>query len=103
MTNRPEYEALVEASLRGQMAEEIATFDRMKIDLQKHHMGKYVVIKNVALVGIWDTFDSAAQEAVSRFGRGPYLIRQVGSPPISTTRKNRRKTYERHIIKENEK
>jgi hypothetical protein len=31
---------------------------------------------------IYDAFDAAAKVAVQRFGRGPYLIRQIGAPPI---------------------
>jgi hypothetical protein len=32
------------------------------------------------LVGSFDNLDNAAHEAVTRFGRGPYLIRRVGDP-----------------------
>jgi hypothetical protein len=35
------------------------------------------------LIGTYETFDQAARDAVRRFGRGPYLIRQVGSSPIT--------------------
>jgi hypothetical protein len=59
---------------------EIATFERMKPDLERHHMGKWVVIHEEELVGAFDSLNSAASQAVSRFGRGPYLIRQVGTP-----------------------
>lgn len=60
---------------------EIETFNRLKPDLEQHHMGKFVVIKDTDLVGAFDTFDAAGGEAVRRFGRGPYLIRQVGALP----------------------
>ena len=63
------------------LAAEISAFEAMKADLQKNHPGKFVVLKGDALVGVWDTLDAAAQDAVQRFGRGPYLIRQVGAPP----------------------
>ena len=45
-------------------------------------MGKWVVFKGTARIAIYDTFEAAAQDAVARFGRGPYLIRQIGAPPI---------------------
>jgi hypothetical protein len=61
---------------------EIAAFDRMKADLEAHHMGKWVVIHQGALMGSFDTFNAAATEAQRRFGRGPYLIREVGAPPM---------------------
>jgi hypothetical protein len=34
------------------------------------------------LVALYSTFEAAAEEAVRRFGRGPYLIRQIGAPPL---------------------
>lgn len=62
--------------------EEIATYEAKKVELEKHHLGKFVVIKGKEAVGTWDTLDAAATEAVRRFGRGPYLIRRIGAPPI---------------------
>ena len=35
------------------------------------------------LVGLYDTFDAAAADAVKRFGSGPYLMRQIGAPPVT--------------------
>ena len=62
---------------------DIQAFEAMKTDLEEHHMSKWVVIHAGELVGTFDTLDAAATEAVRRFGRGPYLIRQVGIPPVS--------------------
>ena len=59
---------------------EIAAFEAQKESLEQHHMGKFVVIKDERLVGSFDSIDAAAAFAVTRFGRGPYLIRQVGVP-----------------------
>jgi len=61
---------------------EIAAFDALKPTLEMHHLGKFVVIKDGKLAGAFDTLDTAAVFAVSRYGRGPYLIRQVGAPPV---------------------
>lgn len=61
---------------------EISAFDRLSPQLEAHHRGKWVVVHDEALVGAFDTLDAAAREAVTRFGRGPYLIRQVGAPPF---------------------
>lgn len=63
-----------------QILNEIDAFNAMRGDLEKHHMGKHVIIKDGKLQGAFDTFDAAAREAIQRFGKGPYLIRQVGSP-----------------------
>ena len=59
---------------------EIDAFNAMRVELEKHHMGKFVVIKDGQLVGAYDTFDAAAREALSKFGPEPFLIRQVGGP-----------------------
>lgn len=63
--------------------QEIKAFEGMKPELEKNHFGKFVIIKDKQLVGSFDNFDSAAESALKKFGRGPYLIRQVGSPPIT--------------------
>jgi hypothetical protein len=60
---------------------EIAAFERQREELEKHYKGKFVVFRGEEMIGAFDTFDNAAREAVSKFGRGPYLIRQVGAPP----------------------
>lgn len=65
------------------LAAEIHAFESQKDELERTYMGKFVVFKGDQLVGAWDTLNAAAAEAVARFGRGPYLIRQVGAPPAS--------------------
>ncbi len=62
---------------------EIAAFDAMREKLEKEHLGKWVVLYEEKLAGVFDTFEAAAESAVSKYGRGPYLIRQVGAPPIT--------------------
>ena len=62
----------------GQLDVEIATYNRMREDLEANHRWEWVVIHGEELVGIFDDFQVAADTAVRRFGRGPYLIRQVG-------------------------
>lgn len=59
---------------------EIAAFEAQRQDLEQHHMGKFVVFKDGTLMGAYDSMDAAAAFAVKKFGRGPYLIRQVGAP-----------------------
>lgn len=66
----------------AQLDAEIAVFRGMQQELETHHRDKWVVIRGDRLVGVLDSFDAAATEAVRQFGRGPYLIRQVGAPPL---------------------
>lgn len=60
---------------------EIAAYQRMEQELKATLNGKWVLIHDGKLVNSFDSFESAADEAVEKFGRGPFLIRQVGAPP----------------------
>jgi hypothetical protein len=62
---------------------EISAYDSMREKLEAEHMGKWVLLHDRQLVGVYDSFDAAAEEAVKRFGGGPYLIRQVGAQQVT--------------------
>jgi hypothetical protein len=64
------------------LAMDIAAYEAARAGLEKEHNGKWVVFHAGALVTVYADFDSAAMDAVGRFGRGPYLIRQIGAPPL---------------------
>jgi hypothetical protein len=61
---------------------EIEAFESRRAELEARHLGKWVVFHNTEFIGAYESFELAAEEAVARFGRGPYLIRQVGAPPM---------------------
>jgi hypothetical protein len=63
--------------------QEIAAYDKMRPDLESLHMGEWVLFFGDRLIGVFASFDEAAKHAVQAFGRGPYLIRQVGAPPVT--------------------
>jgi len=63
--------------------QEIAAYDAMRADLENNHMGEWVLVHDGELVSIFPSFTDAADAAVRKFGRGPYLIRQVGAPPMT--------------------
>lgn len=63
----------------AQLQQNIEAFETMRESLEEHHLHKYVVFHNGKFVEAFDTFNGATREAVRQFGRGPYLIRQVGS------------------------
>lgn len=67
----------------AELAQEIAAYDAMRADLEAAHLGKWVVVHDQELVEVYDSFEGAAEDAVRRFGRGPYLIRQIGAPPVT--------------------
>ena len=62
---------------------EIAAYERMRDDLELEHLGKWVVVHDEKLAGTYDSFEVAADNAVQRFGRGPYLIKRVGQPQLT--------------------
>ena len=62
---------------------DIAAYSKMQEELEEKHMGKWVIFHNETFVAVYDSFEAAAEDAVRRFGRGPYLIRQVGAPPLT--------------------
>ena len=61
------------------LVRERRTYDEMRAEIERHHMSKFVVIRGSELVGAFDTLENAAKAAKGRFGKGPYLIRQVGA------------------------
>lgn len=65
----------------AELDNDIAAFEASKDDLEAHHKDKWVIFYEGDFIDAFDTFDAAATEAVRRFGRGPYLIRQVGEEP----------------------
>ena len=61
------------------ISRQIAAYDaKYRRVLELDHFGKWAVVYNEELVGIYDYFEEAANDAISQFGRGPYLIRQIG-------------------------
>jgi hypothetical protein len=63
--------------------DDISAFEALRPELEARSMGKWVIFHNRELVGVYDSFEIAAENAVRQFGRGPYLIRQVGAPPVT--------------------
>jgi len=66
---------------------EIRAYNARLEELERLHSGKFVVFHGDDFVAAFDDFNAAAAEAVRLFGRGPYLIREVGvsSPGISAS------------------
>lgn len=60
----------------------IAAYEKMQNSLEAEHMGKWVVFHDCILIALYDSFEDAADEAVQKFGRGPFLIRQIGRKPL---------------------
>jgi hypothetical protein len=67
----------------AELKHELAAYQRMQADLESSSLGKWALVHDEKLIGTFDTFEVAAKEAVRRFGRGPYLIRQVGASSVT--------------------
>lgn len=67
----------------SELQDDIAAYETLRADLETRALGKWAVVYQKKLVDTFEDFDTAAAEAVKRFGRGPYLIRQIGAPPIT--------------------
>lgn len=61
---------------------EIAAYEKVREELELKHIGKWVVFHDEQPAGFYDSFETAAWDAIGRFGRGPYLIRQIGAPNL---------------------
>lgn len=67
----------------GILQHEIDAFKKLQPELEAKHMGEWVLICHQQLVGYFASFDAAADDAIERFGSGPFLIRQVGAKPLA--------------------
>lgn len=62
------------------LTENIEAYELIREMLERDHFGEWVVIHARKVSGYYQDFEAAADEAVEQFGRGPYLIRQIGVP-----------------------
>ena len=65
------------------LSEEISAYEAVQADLEARYLGRWVLFHERQLVDTYDCFENAADHAVRRFGRGPYLIRQVGAGAVT--------------------
>lgn len=65
------------------LTKEIAAYDGMKSMLETDYLGKWVLIRDENLIGTYESLEDAATVAIQQFGRGPYLIREVGAAPLT--------------------
>ena len=67
----------------GVLDTEVALYETLRPDLEQAHKGEWALIHQEEFVGVYATFEAAGRVAVRRFGRGPYLIREIGAPPLT--------------------
>jgi len=64
------------------LKDDIEAYEAKKTELEKDHLGEWTVFHGKILIDIYPDFETAAKDAVAKYGRGPFLIRQVGAPPV---------------------
>lgn len=62
------------------LKENIEAYEKAITDMERHYMGKVVVFYDGKFVNSFDNFNNAGEYATKEYGKGPYLIRQVGAP-----------------------
>jgi len=65
------------------LKENIDAYEKIKEQLEAQNMGKWVLFSDAKLISTYDSFESAAEEAVKKFGAGPYLIKQIGATSVT--------------------
>ncbi len=61
---------------------QIAAYEACRNAMERDHLGEWVVFHDEQCAGIYPTFEDAAEDAIARFGAGPYLIREVGASRV---------------------
>ena len=67
---------------RRALKSNIKAYECMQSELESQHLGSWVVFHADRFINAYPSFEDAAADAVKRFGRGPYLIREVGAKPL---------------------
>ena len=66
----------------AELDDDIVAYEAIRGELEADHTGEWVLLYDRRLIALYPSFEEAAAEAVEKFARGPYLIRQVGAPPV---------------------
>jgi hypothetical protein len=59
------------------LANELHTFAAHKLELLAHAEGKFALVHDDEVVGVYDTENDAIAEGYRRFGNVPFLVKQV--------------------------
>lgn len=65
------------------LSRQMEAYERVRGTLELDHHGEWVIFYGGSLIGCYGSFEEAAESAVSKFGRGPYLIRRIGETPVA--------------------
>ena len=63
----------------GVLARELATFERLREQLVGEALNKFALINGDDFVAAYDSENDAVNEGYRRFGREPFLVKQISS------------------------
>jgi hypothetical protein len=63
-------------------ARELATYERHRAELERHHRGEFALVRGDALVGVFKDEDAALAEGRRRFGLEKFMLREIGDPVL---------------------
>jgi hypothetical protein len=58
---------------------ELRTYHRERGRLESEHRGKFVLIRGDEIVGVFDDFHTASEQAARRFKRESYLVQRIAA------------------------
>ena len=58
-------------------------YQKIKVDLEEHHLGRFALMHDGTLVEIYDDSDEAYSVGCKDFGLGKFSIQAIGEEPIS--------------------
>lgn len=60
-----------------ELEKELKFFEEHRAEWLQYHAGKFALIKDCELVGVFDSDEAAYQAGVERWGNIPFLIKQI--------------------------
>lgn len=68
--------------LEASIQDEIKAYEALQDELEATHRGEWILMKDRKQIGLFSSFEQAAAEGLRLYGRGSYLIREIGAEPI---------------------
>ena len=64
------------------LKKQIEAYEEMREELEAQHYREWVVFHGGEFEGAYQSFEEAWDDASRKFGRSPFLLRQVAAPPV---------------------
>ena len=59
-------------------AQELATYERYRVELERDHMGQAALLRGDELIGVFKDFNAAVDEGFRRFGLEKFMVQEIG-------------------------